>query len=62
VSPPYTRDVPIEVQVIGNIEAYSTITVKAQVGGELTRVTFVKAITSMRRSFVHHRCRPLQAQ
>ena len=34
------RDVPIEVQVIGNIEAYSTITVKAQVGGELTRVYF----------------------
>lgn len=27
------RDVPQEVQVIGNIEAYSTITVKAQVGG-----------------------------
>jgi len=34
------RDVPIEVQVIGNVEAYSTITVKAQVGGELTRVYF----------------------
>ena len=34
------RDVPQEVQVIGNIEAYSTITVKAQVGGQLTDVFF----------------------
>ena len=34
------RDVPINVDVIGNVEAYSTITVKAQVGGELTKVSF----------------------
>ncbi|MBS1859867.1 MAG: efflux RND transporter periplasmic adaptor subunit [Acidobacteria bacterium] len=34
------KDVPVEVQVIGNVEAYSTITVKAQVGGELTAVHF----------------------
>ena len=34
------RDVPIEIQVIGNVEAYATITVKAQVGGQLTRVYF----------------------
>jgi multidrug efflux system membrane fusion protein len=34
------RDVPLEIQVIGNIEAYSTITVKAQVGGQLTDVFF----------------------
>ncbi len=34
------KDVPVEVQVIGNVEAYSTISVKAQVGGELTRVYF----------------------
>ncbi len=34
------RDVPQEIQVIGNIEAYSTITVKAQVGGQLTDVFF----------------------
>src|SRR3954449_3998124 len=32
------RDVPVEIQVIGNVEAYSTITVKAQVGGLLTEV------------------------
>ena len=32
------RDVPVEVQVIGNVEAYSVISVKAQVGGELTKV------------------------
>ena len=35
-----TRDVPVEVQVIGNVEAYSTITVKALVGGQLTTVHF----------------------
>src|SRR5712671_1803557 len=34
------KDVPIDIQVIGNVEAYSTITVKAQVGGELTLVSF----------------------
>jgi membrane fusion protein, multidrug efflux system len=30
----------VEVNVIGNVEAYSTISVKAQVGGELTNVYF----------------------
>jgi len=35
-----TRDVPVEIQVIGNVEAYSTITVKAQVSGQLTDVYF----------------------
>jgi multidrug efflux system membrane fusion protein len=34
------KDVPVEVQVIGNVEAYNTITVKAQVGGQLTKVSF----------------------
>ena len=34
------RDVPVEIQVIGNVEAYSTITVKALVGGEVTNVYF----------------------
>jgi multidrug efflux system membrane fusion protein len=34
------RNVPVEVQVIGNVEAYSTITVKALVGGQLTNVHF----------------------
>jgi len=34
------KDVPINIDVIGNVEAYSTITVKAQVGGELTKVSF----------------------
>jgi multidrug efflux system membrane fusion protein len=32
--------VPINVDVIGNVEAYSTISVKAQVGGELKTVSF----------------------
>ena len=34
------KDVPIEIQVIGNVEAYSTITVKSQVSGQLTKVYF----------------------
>jgi len=34
------RDVPIDLEVIGNVEAYSTVTVKAQVGGELVKVYF----------------------
>ena len=36
----FHRDVPVEIQVIGNVEAYSTITVKAQVGGQLVGVNF----------------------
>jgi membrane fusion protein, multidrug efflux system len=35
-----TKDVPVELQVIGNVEAYATISVKAQVNGELTKVAF----------------------
>jgi multidrug efflux system membrane fusion protein len=34
------KNVPVEVQVIGNVEAYSTISVKAQVAGQLTNVYF----------------------
>ncbi|HEV2688152.1 MAG TPA: efflux RND transporter periplasmic adaptor subunit [Bryobacteraceae bacterium] len=34
------KDVPVNIDVIGNVEAYSTISVKAQVGGQLTNVPF----------------------
>jgi len=34
------KTVPINIDVIGNVEAYSTISVKAQVGGQLTGVSF----------------------
>lgn len=34
------KDVPVNVDVIGNVEAYSTISVRAQVGGQLTKVYF----------------------
>ena len=34
------KDVPMEVQVIGNVEALAVVTVKAQVGGELIKVHF----------------------
>jgi multidrug efflux system membrane fusion protein len=34
------RDVPIELTVVGNVEAYSTINIIPQVGGQLTNVYF----------------------
>lgn len=34
------RNVPIDIEVIGNVEAYSTVSVKAQVGGQLVKVFF----------------------
>jgi len=34
------RDVPIDVQAVGNVEPYLTVTVKAQVSGEITEVLF----------------------
>jgi multidrug efflux system membrane fusion protein len=34
------KSVPIEIGAIGHVEAYSTVTVKAQIGGELTIVDF----------------------
>jgi membrane fusion protein, multidrug efflux system len=34
------KDVPIEIHVVGNVEAYSTVSVKSQVSGELTKVSF----------------------
>ncbi len=40
VSKAVLKSVPIEIQAIGNVEAYSTVSVKAQIGGELTIVDF----------------------
>ena len=34
------KTVPVQVYAIGNVEAYSTVGIKAQVGGELTHVYF----------------------
>src|SRR3990172_5946415 len=34
------KTVPVQVTAIGNVEAYSTVSVKAQVGGQLSRVHF----------------------
>jgi len=34
------KTVPINIDVIGNVEAYSTITMKAQISGQLTKVSF----------------------
>src|SRR5213592_3087841 len=35
-----SKTVPLELQAVGNVEAYSTVTIKAQIGGELTQVHF----------------------
>src|SRR5438552_1020681 len=32
------QDVPVEIQVVGNVEAYAAVTVRAQATGELTKV------------------------
>lgn len=34
------KDVPLDIQVIGNVEAYSTVTVRSQITGPLMRVHF----------------------
>ncbi len=34
------KNVPIEITVVGNVEAYSVVTVRAQTGGMLTKVNF----------------------
>ncbi|MDQ2949213.1 MAG: biotin/lipoyl-binding protein, partial [Acidobacteriota bacterium] len=34
------KTVPVEIQIIGNVEAFTTIGVKSQVGGQLTEVFF----------------------
>lgn len=39
-APVAQRDVPLEIQVIGNVEAYSTVTIRAQVTGPIQSVHF----------------------
>jgi multidrug efflux system membrane fusion protein len=34
------KDVPVNIDVVGNVESYLTVAVKSQVGGEITRVFF----------------------
>src|SRR5204862_7232087 len=34
------KNVPIEISVVGNVESYSTVSVRAQTGGMLTQVNF----------------------
>lgn len=40
VSQAALKSIPIEIQATGNVEAYSTVAIKAQIGGELTVVDF----------------------
>src|SRR5882724_8269168 len=35
-----SKSLPVEIQAVGNVEAYSTVSVKAQIGGQLLRVDF----------------------
>ncbi|MEW6714018.1 MAG: efflux RND transporter periplasmic adaptor subunit [Nitrospirota bacterium] len=40
VAPVIKKDVPVQIHAIGNVEAYSTVGIKSQVGGTLMRVHF----------------------
>jgi multidrug efflux system membrane fusion protein len=42
VSAVIQKAVPVQIRAIGNVQAYSTVTVKAKVGGELVRVHFTE--------------------
>jgi multidrug efflux system membrane fusion protein len=57
------RDVPIEVAVVGNVEAYATITIIPQVGGQLQEVNFTEGdlVKKGQKLFLIDP-RPLQAQ
>src|SRR5437588_11182509 len=63
VSKAVLKSVPIEIQAIGNVEAYSTVSVKAQIGGQLTVVDFTEGadVAKGDRLFVIDP-RPYQAQ
>src|ERR1700692_1070149 len=34
------KNVPVDITVVGNVEAYSVVTIRAQTGGMLTKVNF----------------------
>jgi multidrug efflux system membrane fusion protein len=36
------KTVPVEIRVVGNVQAYSTVTIKCKIGGELIRVHFTE--------------------
>lgn len=57
-----SKDMPLEVSVIGAVEAYSTVTVRAQITGELTSVNFQQGddVEAGRELFTLDR-RPLEA-
>jgi multidrug efflux system membrane fusion protein len=42
VSTATQKTVPVQLRAIGNVQAYSTVTIKSKVGGELVRVHFIE--------------------
>jgi multidrug efflux system membrane fusion protein len=57
------KDVPIEVSVVGNVEAYATIMIIPQVGGQLQQVSFSEGdIVKKGQKLFMIDPRPLQAQ
>jgi multidrug efflux system membrane fusion protein len=42
VSTAIQKTVPVQLRAIGNVQAYSTVTIKSKVGGELVRVHFTE--------------------
>src|SRR5439155_26401557 len=37
-----TKDVPIELRNIGNVEAYATVTIRSQITGQITKIHFLE--------------------
>jgi membrane fusion protein, multidrug efflux system len=57
------KDVPVEIPVVGNVEAYSTINIVSQVGGLLTNVYFQEGdYVKKGQKLFQIDLRPLQAQ
>src|SRR5580765_4093668 len=48
-----TRDVPVDLAAIGNVEAYATISIRSQVTGQLTELSFHEGDLVKQRSEEH---------
>jgi multidrug efflux system membrane fusion protein len=57
------KDVPIEIQAVGTVEAYTTISIKSQIAGQLTAIYFQEGeVVKKGQKLVDVDARPYQAQ
>src|SRR5260370_36575581 len=61
VAPVEQKPMPLQIQAIGTVEAYTQVSVRAQVGGELTRV-HIKQGREVRKSDLLFTCDPPTGQ